>query len=82
MGVLRADMLLVYKLFGLVHVNSNAVFTLSNQPHLRSQKYVICQQRVINRIRGKFFPVTEWLIYGTIYHFVQKFKVSVNLTDQ
>jgi len=38
---LPADMVLVYKiLFGLVHVNSNAFFTLSNQP--RSAGSQIC----------------------------------------
>jgi len=29
-----------------------------------------------------FFSVTEWLIYGTIYQFVQILQVSVNLTDR
>jgi len=30
----------------------------------------------------EFFSVTEWLIYGTIYQFVQILQVSVNLTDR
>jgi len=34
-----------------VHVNSNAFFTLRNQPHLRGHKYVIAKQRSVNRIR-------------------------------
>ena len=75
-------MLLVYKiLFGLVHVNSNAFFTLRNQPHLRGHEYVTVKQRSTNSIRLNFFSVTEWLIYGTIYQFVQISLVSVNLLD-
>ena len=35
------------------------------------------KQRSVNRIGESFFSVTEWLIYGTIYQFVQ---ISTNLS--
>ena len=33
------------------------------------------QQRSVDRIRESFFSVTQWLIYGTIYQFVQILQV-------
>jgi len=45
---LRTDVLLVYRiLFGRVRLNSNNLFTLKNQPHLRGHKYFIQKQRML-----------------------------------
>jgi len=77
---LRADILLVYEiLFGLVHVN--AFFVLRNKPHLWGHKYVMVKQRSVGGIGESFFSVTERLIYGSIYQFVQILQVSVSLVD-
>jgi len=66
---LRADMLLVCKvILGLVHINSNTLFTSRNPPHLWGHKYVIIvKQHSVSSIRESFFSVTEWLIYWTVY---------------
>jgi len=48
--------LLVYKiLFGLLHANSNELFTLRVQPHLRGHKDIIVKQRSVHRIRESIF---------------------------
>ena len=81
---LRADILLVYNiLFGLVHVNSNALFMLRSQPHLRSYKYVMVKQSSVNGLRESSFSnrVVTWLIYERIYQFVQTLQVPVNSVD-
>ena len=52
---LRTDVLLAYRImFGMVRLNSNEFFTLSNQPHLRGHKYVINKQRCSNNRRINF----------------------------
>jgi len=79
---LRADisLLLVYEiLFGLVHVN--AFFVLRNKPHQWGHKYVMVEQRSVGGIGESFFSVTERLIYGSIYQFVQILQISVSLVD-
>jgi len=58
---LRTDVLLVYRiLFGMVRLNSNEFFTLRNQPHLRSHKYVIQNQQCCNNRRNDFF--SNWIV--------------------
>jgi len=70
-------MLFVYKiLFGLVISNGTAFFMLR---YLRYHKYVIVKQRSVDRIRESFCSVTEWLIYETIYQFVQILQVSIEM---
>jgi len=63
----------VRKLF--TPLGTNMFFTLTNHPNLRGRDhkytYVIVKQRGVSRIRESFFSVTEWLICGTVYQFVQ-----------
>jgi len=53
---LRSDLAFVYKvLFGIVHINSDALFTVRNQPQLRGHKYTLVKPRCVSQVSRGFF---------------------------
>ena len=53
---LRSDLSLVYKiLFGIVCIDSDALFTVRNQPHLRGHNYTVVKPRFVTSVRRGFF---------------------------
>ena len=53
---LRSDLSLVYKvLFGIVCIDSDALFIVRNQPHLRGHNYTIVKPRFVSSVRRGFF---------------------------
>jgi len=53
---LRADLLLVYKILsGLLHTNTETLFTLRAHAQLRRHQYMLEKQRRTNSVRHMFF---------------------------
>ena len=53
---LRSDLVFAYKIFfGLIRINSDTLFILRNQPHLRGHKYTLAKPRCTGRIRQGLF---------------------------
>ena len=61
------------------YVISNAIFKLRNEAHLWGHKLVMSSSAVLTEL-DSFFPVTEWLIYGTITSLYRFYK-SVDNAD-
>ena len=52
---LRSDLSLIYKvLFGIVCIDSDALLTVRNQPHLRGHNYTVVKPRFVSSVRRGF----------------------------
>jgi len=63
---LRADLVLAYKiLFGVTCIESDTLFMLRNQPHLRGHNYTLTKPRCASQVR-RCFLVQQLSVCGTI----------------
>ena len=64
---LRADLALVYKiLFGVIHIKSNKLFTLRNQPQLCGHSYTLSKPRCNRQARQWFFNIRVIILWNSL----------------
>jgi len=83
----RFDLVFCYKIvFGIVHVNSDDLFTFRTVAHTRGHGYKLYKPRCVRSIRRKFFidriiNVWNFLPHAVDFSSLSKFIRSLNRVD-
>ena len=83
---LRADLVLTYKiLFGVACINSNTLFMLRNQPHVRDHNYTLINRDVLIKLDEVFFCTTVVNVWNSLpagttdFSSLRKFSAPVSI---